>query len=151
MLNDSISKDNVLSYSEPIGKGNRCVSEYLKKKQLSLAQTIIQTISNSINSNQTSNRGLIAWHSTGSGKTLTAMSIIDSFWNSKKNIVFISSIESLQSNPPATFYENARTHFGRFQNKSIDEIEKAFKGRNIKFMSFAKLAHFLLISKPSSS
>jgi superfamily II DNA or RNA helicase len=151
LMKKSFDNDKILKYSDPIGNGNRCTSEYLRKKELSLAQTVVKTIAKSISNNKTSNKGLLVWHSTGSGKTLTSMAIIDSFWDSSVNIIFVSSIESLQSNPPSTFYENAEMHFDRFKNKNTDDITNMFKKRNVKFLSFAKLSHFLLISRPLKS
>lgn len=146
----SLINDPIISYAELLGQGNRCTPEHFKKKELSLAQIVIQNIGKSISQNNNSNRGVLAWHSTGSGKTITSMAIIDSFWNSNKNIVFVSSVEALQSNPPTTFYKNAN-YFKRFMGKSQETTADMFKKRQVKFMTFSQLAHFLLISKPLKS
>lgn len=150
-VKQSIIDDPIIKYSPLIGEGNRCTSAEFNKNELSLAQQVVRYIGKSFSQNETTNRGLLAWHSTGSGKTITSMAIIDSFWKSKKNIVFVSSIEALQSNPPTTFYKNAKKYFRRFENKDEKDIEKQFKHRNVKFMTFSQLAHFLLISKPLKS
>lgn len=47
-------------------------------------------------------RGLMAWHSTGSGKTCTATGVMDSFWDTDRLIVFASSIDAIASNPDYT-------------------------------------------------
>lgn len=36
-------------------------------------------------------RGLLAWHSTGSGKTLTSLAIAMAFWNTQKSIILVST------------------------------------------------------------
>ena len=64
--------------------------------------------------------------------------------------MFVSSVEALQSNPPTTFYKNAN-YFKRFKGKSEDTVGDMFKKRNVKFMTFSQLAHFLLIDKPLKS
>jgi len=151
VVNESITKDPIIKYSPLMGEGNRCLSVEFDKNELSLAQQVVRYVGKSFSQNETSNRGVLAWHSTGSGKTITSMAIIDSFWKSKKNIVFVSSIEALQSNPPTTFYKNAKKYFTRFGNKDEKDIEKQFKQRNVKFMTFSQLAHFLLISNPLKS
>lgn len=147
---DALIDDPIISYAQLLGEGNRCTPEHFNKKELSLAQTVIHNIGKSISQNNNSNRGVLAWHSTGSGKTITSMAIMDAFWNSDKNIVFVSSVEALQSNPPTTFYKNAN-YFKRFKGKSEDTVGDMFKKRNVKFMTFSQLAHFLLIDKPLKS
>lgn len=150
-LKASIFEDPIIKYSPLIGEGNRCLSSEFNKNEFSLAQQVVRYIGKSFAQNDTTNRGLLAWHSTGSGKTITSMAIIDSFWNSRKNIVFVSSIEALQSNPPTTFYKNAKKYFTRFENDEEKDIEKQFKKRNVKFMTFSQLAHYLLIYNPLKS
>lgn len=149
-IQSSIIDDPIISYAKLLGEGNRCTQEHFNKKQLSLAQTVIHLVGKSISQNNSSNRGVLAWHSTGSGKTITSMAIIDAFWKSDKNIVFVSSVEALQSNPPSTFYKNA-DYFKRFKGKTEENVSNMFKKRNVKFMTFSQLAHYLLIDKPLKS
>ena len=148
----AISEDPIISYSKLIREGNRCTPTNFNKKELSLAQAIVHIIGKSLSQQkeQTTNRGLLCWHSTGSGKTITSMAIMDAFWNSDKNIVFVSSVEALQSNPLTTFYKNSK-YLKRFADETEQDIEEMFKKRDVKFMTFAQLAHFLLISKPLKS
>jgi superfamily II DNA or RNA helicase len=145
---ESVIENKKLTYIDPIGVGNNCANKEIK---LSLAQITVKLISSSLAKNVTTNRGLLVWHSTGSGKTISSVAIMDSFWDTKKNIVFVSSIEALQSNPPSTYHFNAEKYFVRFQKKEPDVISDMFKKRKVKFMTFAQLSHFLLISKPLQS
>lgn len=102
-------------------------------------QSIINNICKVINHNKLDKRGMLIWHSTGSGKTCTATSIMEGFWGTDMDIIYCSKIEALTSNPPITFYKCATDLFPRFAGKSITEMEKEFK--NIRFLSFAKLAN----------
>lgn len=129
-------------------KGNRCKQNEEQPKLLSLQQSVVHVIMKGIASVPTSNRGLLAWHSTGSGKSLTATLVMDAFWESDKDIVFVTSVDALRSNPPTTFHKLANTFLHRFKNKSQDAVEKEFQSRKVHFMSFAQLAHYLLIAKP---
>lgn len=144
-----------MNYSQLLYEGNRCTQAIKTDKKLTLPQSTIGQISRGIANNIASkNRGLLVWHSTGSGKTITSMAIIDSFWDSDKRIVCVTSIEGLSSNPPKTFYENALDFFPRFnvQGDSREEklqiIEEMFKYRKIVFMTYAVLAHYIQINKP---
>ena len=102
-------------------------------------QSIINTICKTIHKKNLDKRGMLIWHSTGSGKTCTATAIMEGFWGTDMDIIYCSKIEALTSNPPTTFYECATNLFPRFAGKSIKEMEKEFK--NIRFLSFAKLAN----------
>jgi hypothetical protein len=101
------------------------------------------------------NRGLLVWHSTGSGKTCTAAAIMESYWDTDKNIVFASSIEAIASNPPDTFIECAVRMFPRFKEnrdkpfkEQVDIARKQFEKRGIRFFTFAQLVHYAFIEKP---
>lgn len=132
------------------GTGNRCVLS--DSHMLSLHQLVAHTVANGIARNpQSPNRGLLCWHSTGSGKTLTATSIMDAFWDTKKNIVFATSVEAANSNPPSTFHKYFTKYFKRFQERSDEFVKKEFEKRKVKFFTFAQLAHYLLIANPLKS
>ena len=82
--------------------------------------------------------------------TATATGIMDAFWDTNRPIIFASSVDAIRSNKERTFHELAYDLFPRFQqgeyvggsrSSSIDLIGAAFNRRNIKFLSFAKLAH----------
>ncbi len=104
-------------------------------------QSIINNICKTIHKNKLPKRGMLIWHSTGSGKTCTATSIMDGFWGTKQKIIYCSSRDALTSNPPINFYKCATDLFPRFAGKSLDEVDKEF--RNVSFLSFAQLANRL--------
>ena len=106
-----------------------------------IPQSVVNNISKLISENKIDKRGMLLWHSTGSGKTCTATAIIDGFWNDSRDIIYCSSVDALISNPPFKFHECASNLFSRFRNKSLKDIDKLFNSRNIKFLSFAKLAN----------
>lgn len=164
------SKYRPPAHANLVGEGNRCASvKRLNKRgqpirdipKLSLHQAAVSTIMKVLAYNpENTNRGLLAWHSTGSGKTLTATAIMDAFWDTNKHIIYVSSVEGKAANPPTTFYSNARKYLQRFKSRrfsnpdieiTLSLVGEEFKKRDIKFMTFAQLAHFLLISKPLQS
>lgn len=112
---------------------------------------------------RSTNRGLLCWHSVGSGKTNTAMGVVDAFWDTPKRIVFATSIEALANNPPSTFHALALTYYKRFaeladadpaagpdasQTDRVDAVRRAFDARGVQFMTFAQLAHVTLVARP---
>jgi len=81
--------------------------------------------------------------------TCTATGVMDAFWDTDKEIIFVSSIEALASNPPKAFMDCATSLFPRFKDPRIKaNIEEEFNRRGVKFFTFAQLAHYLLISHP---
>lgn len=114
-------------------------------------QSIVNVVMKNIANNpRTTNRGLLAWFSTGAGKTICAAGVMEAFWDTNKQIVFASSLDALASNPPINFYNAALDIFPRFQSEkyrgetreeTIKNIENAFKVRNVRFLSFAKLSN----------
>ena len=102
-------------------------------------QSIINNICKTIHNNDLDKRGMLIWHSTGSGKTCTATSIMDGFWGTNKKIIYCSSVEAISSNPPINFYKCATDLFPRFAGKSLKDVERSFK--NVLFLTFAKLAN----------
>lgn len=143
------------------GVGDRCntpqAAAQPQENLLSMHQAVVATIMKGMATKPTKNRGLLCWHSVGSGKTNTAMAIMEAFWDTKKKIVFTSSVEALANNPPITFMELALKFFPRFQTltehepapaKKLDIVKQAFEDRGVQFMSFAQLAHYALIARP---
>jgi len=104
-------------------------------------QSIINNICKTIHSNKLTKRGMLIWHSTGSGKTCTATSIIEGFWGTKQQIIYCSSREALVSNPPSNFYKCAADLFPRFAGKELNKIEKEFKSIGFNHLSFAQLSN----------
>lgn len=116
----------------------------------SIPQSVVNIIMKRIAETNDNKRGMLAWHSTGSGKTATATGVIDAFWETDRPIIFASSIDAVASNPDYKFHEYAMNLFPRFQQgiykgnsreESMALIAQAFKKRNIRFLSFAKLSH----------
>lgn len=148
-------------YASVKGEGDRCnapptASGSKKAERLSMPQSIVNMVMRGMASKDSTNRGLLAWHSTGSGKTLTATCVMEAFWDSGKEIVFASSVEALASNPPQEFMNLARRFFPRWRNdlKALSEAEqmefmkREFERRGVRFMSFAQLAHYAQIARP---
>jgi hypothetical protein len=104
-------------------------------------QSIVNNICKLITANNLPKKGMLLWHSTGSGKTCTASSIMDGFWGSGKDIIYCSTINALSSNPPHEFYKCAMNLFPRFYNKTLEQVGKEFNSNNIRFLTFAKLAN----------
>ena len=117
----------------------------------SVPQSIVNMVMKNIANNPDStNRGLLVWSSVGSGKTICAAGVMEAFWDSKKEIIFASSLDALASNPPSKFHEGAMKIFPRFQSKEFvgaddDEtlvnVSRAFETRGVRFLSFAKLSN----------
>jgi hypothetical protein len=119
--------------------GGGCFAD--KKEPLFTApQAILHAIARGMKFGR--NRGLLAWHSTGSGKTCSAAAVMDAYWKTNKNIVFCTSVEAKQMNPPETFRKCINT----FLKRGITEAQMT---RRVQFFSFAQLAHYLQLYRGS--
>lgn len=107
-------------------------------------QSIVNNICKLITANNLPKKGMLLWHSTGSGKTCTASAIMDGFWGSGKEIIYCSTINALSSNPPHEFHKCAMNLFPRFFNKTLDQVGKEFNSNNVRFLTFAKLANRII-------
>jgi hypothetical protein len=116
----------------------------------SIPQSVVNMVMKNDAMKKGNKRGMLAWHSTGSGKTCTATGVMDAFWDSDRQIIFASSIDAIASNPDFKFHECAMNLFPRFQKgqfKGTDDaqsmalIAAAFKNRRVRFLSFAKLSN----------
>jgi hypothetical protein len=128
------------------GKGNSCESDthQLGKHQKS-AMSIVKMLCHKDNAN----RGLLLWHSTGSGKTLSGTCLMDAVWDQPdRNIMYISSVGGIEANPESVFHKNAMRFLPRFAGKTEDEVAGMFSKRKVEFFSFAQLAHVLQIHRP---
>ena len=56
-------------------------------------------------------RGLLVWHNTGSGKTVTAMGIIAAFWDSGRKITLCTTTANAASNNFTEYAKNALLFF----------------------------------------
>ena len=75
--------------------------------------------------------------------TCTAAGIMDAMWDTNKQIIYLTSIEGLASNPPFKFQECMSQMYERFHGKSPEHIHNAFQRRGIKFLSFTRMANRL--------
>lgn len=113
----------------------------------SIVQSVVNMVMKNIAMKNSTARGLLALHSTGSGKTCTATGVFDAFWDTKRDIVFVSSLDALASNPPYKFHECAKRLFPRWQTKTPEQIQAEFELRGVRFLSFAKLANRIVDPK----
>ena len=126
----------------------------VKSKLLpSVPQSVVNMIMKHVASlgRETTNRGMLAWHSTGSGKTCTAAGVIDAFWDdTDRDIIFVSSLDAIASNPDYKFHECALNLYPRFQSdafkgetseETLGNVGAAFAKRGVRFLSFAKLSN----------
>lgn len=110
---------------------------------LSPTQSILFSMARGYATNVTKQpRGVMCWHSTGSGKTCSAASIMEAYWNTNKPIVFCTSIEAKAANPPSAFTRCMKTFF----KHSVSESEF---NKRVHFFSFAQTAHYLQLYKGS--
>ena len=118
------------------------IKENIEHKNVpSVPQSIINMVMKNIALKGGKNRGLLAWHSVGSGKTNTATGVIDAFWDDDRRIIFASSLDALASNPDWKFHQLAQMYFPRFKDMSLELIGEMFAKRGVKFYSFAKLSN----------
>ena len=116
----------------------------------SIPQSIANMVMKKVAKGESDRRGMLLWHSVGSGKTCSAAGVMESFWDTNRPIIFASSIDAIAANPDYKFHECLLNLFPRFQQgefkgrnnaESMALIAAAFKRRNIKFLSFAKLSN----------
>lgn len=120
---------------------NRCKKKPGDEPLFTAPQAILHSVARGMRQVGT-NRGLLAWHSTGSGKTCSAAAVMDAYWNSNKNIVFCSSVEGKNANPPKEFTKCINTFLKR-------NITNEAMTRRVKYMTFAQLAHYLQLYRGS--
>ena len=140
MYSLKLKKTMPIKTTKLIGTGNRCKNKGNPENLFSVPQAMMHALARGIQKG--TNRGLLAWHSTGSGKTCTGAAIMDAFWNTDKNIVFVTSIEAKSSNPP----ENFQACINKYLKRKVTANEMS---RRVKFFSFASLAHYLQLYRPS--
>jgi superfamily II DNA or RNA helicase len=147
-------KKNSHKYDSLISNGNRCMFNKKTKKTITLAQLFIYEYMKKMVLNNNDNRGLLCWHSTGSGKTCLATGAMSNFKG--KKIVYLTSVDAKKANPPENFYSCAKDFFPSFKNqldksrtKNNKSIDSIFYKNNIHFHTFATLTHHLGIAKPN--
>ena len=95
--------------------------------------------------NNPDQRGLIIWHSTGSGKTCIASGIMTQYWDTPRQILYVSSIPALASNPPEAFATCATKFWPNFQNNL-----QFLSANRVQFITYTTLIN-ALHRKPSDT
>jgi hypothetical protein len=124
-LNDYMKrnkKGQPIEFSKLMGVAgeNRCVSQEFKPSK---AQALVHAVARGMIQTRSPNRGILTWHSTGSGKTCTLACVMHAYWYTTKRIVFCSSKEGIKANGPKEFVHC----LNKFFNMNIDE--KKFRKR----------------------
>lgn len=136
-----------------VGKRPAGAEKPKPKMYPSIPQSVVNMVMKNVAMKRGKNRGILAWHSTGSGKTCTSAGVMDAFWDTDYNIIFASSIDGIASNPDFVFHQCCLNILPRFQKEpykgstdaqSLALIGAAFKKRRIRFLSFAKLANRIM-------
>ena len=116
---------------------NKCVTKTVQPRIPTLPQALAHCIFKlPANSSSVSRRGLLCWHSLGSGKTTTATGVMGAFWPSDRQIVYASSIGGIESNPIENFEAASKMFPGFEWNEKRDN--------GLLFLSFAKLANKII-------
>ena len=71
---------------------------------------------------------------------------MQAFWNSNKNIVYLTSIEAKVANPPYKFHDCIKQFF---PNSEVAKRSKEQFSRRVQFFSFAQMAHYLQLYRGS--
>ena len=106
LIFDYFEKNNN-KYDSLISEGNRCKFNKNSKKTITLAQLFVKNFADKL-LNQDINRGILCWHSTGSGKTCLAAGAMSAFKG--KKIIYLTSVDAKKANPPDNFYECSSLH-----------------------------------------
>ena len=109
----------------------------------SIPQSVINMIFKNIAKKPSAAKGLLAWHSTGSGKTATAAGVMEAMWDSGRPIIFMSSIEGKNANEDVVFHTLLKKMWPRFQKKTIQEVAALWAQRGIQKFSFAEASNRL--------
>ena len=136
--------DRVKIYDEDKEEEIIIDAENIPTGKPSIAQSVVNMVMKNIAQKGSTARGLLALHSTGSGKTCTATGVMEAFWDRGRDIIFCTSLDALAANPPYKFHECAERLFPRWKGKKVEQIANQFEMRRVKFMSFAKLANRLV-------
>ena len=82
-------------------------------------------------------RGMLCYHSVGSGKTATSLGIALAFWNTKRNIVLATTPENMNDNNHSVYAENLFKFFPDyvkvvFKDKPLPEFTRAPFNRQVQ-------------------
>lgn len=93
-------------------------------------------------------RGLIVWHSTGSGKTCTAVAAMEAAWKSERRIVYVTNVEAAAANGIDSFVKCAHDlDLQHWSGNSRIQVKQSFEKRGVEHWTFAKLAHHMQLHR----
>lgn len=105
---------------EPLtASGSRCGKA--RENVPTLPQTVAWTLMRAIRVQGSDSRGFLAWHSTGSGKTIVASGIMADHFYTDRAIVYMTSVNALKSNSVETFAGNMLRFNERFRRRITAE------------------------------
>ena len=125
-----------LEHSALIAEENRCLAD--KRTLPTFGQAIVHYIATGMALKENKNRGLMVWHSTGSGKSCTAVAIMDAFWATERPLYYVTTA-ALQQKTENELVSCAGDLFKRF--RSIQDVAGLFKKRSVTVTTYAILAH----------
>ena len=119
------SRSNKIPFAKPNRdpEENSCLKFNPNDIKITAAQYIFYKIVKEIAENKTDLKGLLAWYSTGAGKTAVAAGVVDAFWNTDYKIYYISRSDALKPHEDfelllRNMYKNPKTMF---------ELKRKFK------------------------
>ena len=83
-------------------------------------------------------RGMLCYHSTGSGKTVTSLGIILAFWKTKRNIILTTTPENMRGNSPSKYTENLFKFYPEYvkmvyKDKPLPEFTRPPFNRKVQY------------------
>jgi hypothetical protein len=118
-----------LAHSPLMAENNRCTAE---KKVLTFGQAMTHYIASIMAKADNRSRGLMVWHSTGSGKSCTAVAIVDAFLASSRPIYYVTTA-ALQRKTENDLLSCAVDLF----------TDAMFKKKRLAVTTYAILAHMI--------
>jgi superfamily II DNA or RNA helicase len=130
-------KERIQTMLKP--SGNMCKSA---DKAIAAHQIVAAKIADELVSGD--NRGVLLWHSTGSGKTCTAAAMMESVWSTKLRIIYVTNVEASVANDVAKIAECAyNMKLEYWKGRTLEQVNRSFVKRRVELWTFAKLAHHL--------
>eukprot|EP00899_Mesostigma_viride_P005188 jgi/Mesvir1/14670/Mv05336-RA.1 len=121
-----------------VGKNSCSIADFKQAPQQAVVNMYLRYVAR----HGSQHRGFLAWHSTGSGKTCTALGAIDAFWDTDRPIYLATSRENA-SNNSIEEYGKCAALFPRFGGMTPAQATTAIRSRvgKGKILSFPQLAH----------
>ena len=130
-------KERVQTMLKPSGNMCKNIDKAIAAHQIVASKIATELISGD-------NRGVLLWHSTGSGKTCTAAAMMESVWNTPLRIIYVTNVEASVANDVAKIAECAHTmKLEYWKGRTLEQVNRSFVKRRVELWTFAKLAHHL--------